>query len=410
LKTSAKGVIGRHLYSLCVASTLVASSASAIVACSGGSAHEAADAGKEGASSSDGGRSDSTPPDASGADHRVAPPDAIADGGCALGAYGEAVELQCAGLYSDWPTKTVSPENKAFVPGLQLWSDGAEKNRWVYLPPGQKIDTSNMDEWMFPVGTKLWKEFRLPIGAATTLTRIETRLLWKKAVGTWYRTTYRWSADGETSAKELTSGELDANGNGYEVPAQIECNTCHNGRADGVLGFEALGLSLPSASLVTIATLESDDLLTAPPTSALTVPGDAVQAAALGWLHVNCGTACHNRGSGDALGSGFFTRLDVATLGSVEATDTYTTGWNVQTKAYEIPDASTSYRLHSCDPGGSASYYRTSRRDGVDGTPYGTQMPKIDTHKVDEAGVAELGAWIDESCDGGGATDGGVSP
>jgi hypothetical protein len=223
----------------------------------------------------------------------------------------------------------------------------------------------------------------------------------KQAPSTWYRTTYRWSADGETSATELTQGEYDANGDGYQIPSQFMCNTCHNGREDGVLGFEAVGLAAPGASLVTLATLEEAGLLTAPPSSPPTIPGDAVQAAALGWMHVNCGTACHNDGMGEARSTGFLTRLDVATLATVETTDTYTTGWNVATTGYDIPDAAATYRFHACDVGESATYYRANHRDGVDGTTYGTQMPPIDSHKVDEAGVAELGAFINDNCDGG---------
>src|ERR1019366_5145150 len=69
---------------------------------------------------------------------------------------------------------------------------GGDKTRWIYLPPGQKIDTTDMDEWTFPVGTKIFKEFSLPQGDASPGTRIETRLLWKHAPKTWYRTTYAW--------------------------------------------------------------------------------------------------------------------------------------------------------------------------------------------------------------------------
>ena len=113
------------------------------------------------------------------------------DSGCAVGTAGEALHLACAGLYSDWPTKTVAPDFRPFVPGLTLWSDGADKTRWVHLPPGQRIDTSNMDAWTFPVGTKLFKEFRLPVAGSPGRRRIETRMLWKQAEGSWFRTTYR---------------------------------------------------------------------------------------------------------------------------------------------------------------------------------------------------------------------------
>jgi hypothetical protein len=147
--------------------------------------------------------------------------------------------------------------------------------------------------------------------------------------------------------------------------------------------------------------LKAAGLLSNPPTSALTVPGDPTAAAALEYLHANCGTACHNGGNGEAKSSGFLTRLDVATLSTVQTTDSYTTGWNVPAATYHIPDAGTTYRLHACDVASSAAYYRAAHRDGLNGTPPQTQMPPIDTHAIDDAGLAVLAAWINEGCDGG---------
>jgi hypothetical protein len=388
---------------------LGAAGAAALAACSQGSSH--------GTSAGDGGADDASTSDVSTSDGPSSGDSATGDGGeagenldagipldsgdCGVGASGEATELRCAGLYSDWASKTIAPGIVQYAPGLQLWSDGAIKTRWAQLPAGQKIDTSNMDEWTFPVGTKFWKEFRMPSSDGGTV-RIETRLIWKQsASGTWYRTTYRWSNDGETSATELTAGELDANGAGYEVPSQYECADCHQGRLDNVLGFEAVGLSAPGTTGITLADLVEAGVLTAPPAGPLTVPGNAVESAALGWLHVNCGQACHNGGNGLGGPSGLLMRLDVATLASVQATDTYTTGWNQQAATYTIPTANTTYRLHACDVAESAVYYRASVRDGVNGITFGNQMPTIDTHKVDDAGLAILSAWINEGCDGG---------
>ncbi len=59
------------------------------------------------------------------------------------------------------------------IPGSTSGATAPSRLGWVYLPPGATIDTSNMDEWTFPVGTKFWKEFVV----AGVLT--ETRLLHK---------------------------------------------------------------------------------------------------------------------------------------------------------------------------------------------------------------------------------------
>ena len=317
---------------------------------------------------------------------------------CQTGANGQATELRCTGLYSDWATKTVASGVRQYDPGLHLWSDGANKTRWLYLPPGTKIDTTDMDEWTFPTGTKVWKEFA--VGGA----RLETRLLWKRPNRGWYFTTYRWSSDG-ASTTELTTGELDAGGTGFEIPTQSACHDCHDGRLDAVLGIEAVALSTPQASGVTISTLVAGNLLTAPPSSPVTIPGDATEAAALGYLHMNCGTSCHNRVNGPAGYTGLQMRLDVGTLASVMTTDTWTTGMGVHAN-FPVTGLTNPKNFAPCDPDHSSSYYRMNRRDGVDGTPSGVQMPPKITHKVDAEGVALIGAWLSglSQCSASGTT------
>ena len=50
----------------------------------------------------------------------------------------------------------------------------------MFPPKDKKIDTENMDRWVFPVGTKVWKQFSLD-GV-----KLETRLLEKREDG-WFR-------------------------------------------------------------------------------------------------------------------------------------------------------------------------------------------------------------------------------
>src|SRR6187551_3736871 len=77
----------------------------------------------------------------------------------------------------------------AFTPQFELWSDGADKRRWIWLPPDTQIDSSDMDAWVFPHGTKLWKEF------SRDGVRVETRLIQKSATGSWSMVAYQWRAD-----------------------------------------------------------------------------------------------------------------------------------------------------------------------------------------------------------------------
>jgi hypothetical protein len=338
------------------------------------------------------GSADGAPQDAGAASDGAA--DAAS---CALGDQGEPLDLSCTGLYTDWASKTVSPDVLAYDPGLHLWSDGADKNRWIWLPPGTQIDTSDMDEWTFPAGTKIWKEFSF------NGQRVETRLLWKSSVAAWYLTTYRWSAD-QTTAPEFTEGALNVNGQGYEIPPQTACTTCHNGRLDEVLGFEAVTLSSPLATGFTMSPLVSGNWLTNPPAMPLVIPGSATTSAALGYLHINCGTSCHNRGNGNASKTGFYTRLEVSQLvdGGVEATDTWQTGVKIS-GLYKIPGVATTYRLDPNDVNASSVYYRMDHRDPADagdgGDASAVQMPPLATHMVDEAGVASIAAWINAGCE-----------
>jgi hypothetical protein len=328
--------------------------------------------------------------------------DASDAGNCTIDSTsGEPTDLRCTGLYSDWATKTVDPANVEYDPGLRLWSDGAVKSRWIWLPPGTQIDTSNMDEWIFPVGTKFWKQF------VVNGQFVETRLLHKQAASGWAMVTYRWSSDLSKATIEppgQDGGVLNVNDAGYEIPSRDKCIQCHQGRIDSVLGFEAVSLASPQASGYRMSDLVSQGLVTNAPAGSLDVPGDAVEAAALGYLHANCGTTCHNSNRGLAHTTGFYMRLDVAKLGSVMATDTYTTGWGKSTVTSQFAGQGVTKRLVACSPTTSCVYYRASHRDGIN-APTGTQMPPIDTHAVDPNGLATIAAWINEGCAADSGTD-----
>lgn len=80
-------------------------------------------------------------------------------------------QLSATGLFADVATGTLAPDVHTFEPSFALWSDGAEKRRWIWIPPGTTIDATDPDDWSFPVGTKFWKEF------SRDGVRVETRLL-----------------------------------------------------------------------------------------------------------------------------------------------------------------------------------------------------------------------------------------
>src|SRR5688572_23474543 len=63
--------------------------------------------------------------------------------------------LRETGLYADAAMRAVAATNLPFAPQYPLWTDGAQKRRWIYLPPGTTIDASNPDAWQFPIGTRV---------------------------------------------------------------------------------------------------------------------------------------------------------------------------------------------------------------------------------------------------------------
>ena len=46
-----------------------------------------------------------------------------------------------------------------YEPQYQAYSDGADKKRWIYFPPGQQMITKDLDNWIFSKGTVIFKEF-----------------------------------------------------------------------------------------------------------------------------------------------------------------------------------------------------------------------------------------------------------
>jgi hypothetical protein len=332
------------------------------------------------------------------ADDGGADASAAGDGGCPDDG-GVPDDLACTGLYSDWATKTIASDAVAYTPALVFWSDGAIKTRWLYLPPGATIDTSDMDNWVFPVGTKIWKTFAL----GTQI--VETRLIWKQAQG-WVFLDYRWSADG-SSATRLDDGETNVNGTTYEIPATSVCIQCHGGRADSVLGVDLLGLGLAGAQGVTLATLAAQGSFTKnPPQTTISIPEDSTMkaAAALGWLHVNCGSSCHTAGA-----QGGATRLYLKLLAgqisgadggpaSVTALDSSTTTVNVLSNV--TPNGHQYKRIAPGDSADSLVPLMALSRNGESDGGF-TQMPPIVSHVPDVVGEAPVSAWIDALGDAG---------
>ncbi len=316
-----------------------------------------------------------------------------------LQADGLHMHLDCSGLYTDFAAKTVAPENKPYTPGVQFWSDGAIKSRFLYLPPGAKIDITSFDEWTFPDGTRVWKEFK--VGGK----RLETRLF-AKIKGSWQHTTYRWN-DAETDAVRKDNGEkvvIPGQTAVYEIPNTGQCDYCHMGRTDSLLGVEAVSLGLASAQGITLASLAADGRFSAtPPATTFAFPEDTTlrAAPAVGWLHANCG-GCHNSNPNAAaafVGLRFLVRPsqlrpDGGTA-AVTDLDVWTTAVNVDSSRTNV-DAGVPYkRIAPQHPELSLASILSGRRaTGTEEPTTDIQMPPLVTRQVDTVGHGLLDAWI----------------
>ena len=75
----------------------------------------------------------------------------------------------------------------------QLWSDGAEKRRWMAVPDGEVVTVDAEHQLQFPVGTVLVKSF------SRDGQRLETRLMVHHDEDGWAGYSYAWSPDGTTA-------------------------------------------------------------------------------------------------------------------------------------------------------------------------------------------------------------------
>jgi hypothetical protein len=312
-------------------------------------------------------------------------------------AHGDALptRLSDTGLFAADSHDRVNDGVLAFAPQYPLWTDGASKRRWIRLPPGSAIDAGDPDAWVFPAGTRLWKEF----GYGRP---VETRLVERRTDGAWRFATYLWRADGSDADLAAEDGAVvdvpGAPGGRYIVPSRNDCRACHEGAAVPVLGFSALQLSpdrdprAPHADpvgpgMVDLASLAAAGLIVNLPRSLIATPprvraADPQARAALGYLHANCGH-CHNHaGALDGLEMVLAQRV-APDIDSVAAT------------LESLLGRSSRFRPHGAE---------TAQRIAADGqhmltlrmrttNPF-ARMPPLGVQVVDETGIALVEAWV----------------
>jgi uncharacterized repeat protein (TIGR03806 family) len=260
----------------------------------------AMDAGADGRVSvdvSDDGAAPADAPDARPAPTCRPPPEPVAAGLAGLPA--RLSETGC--FAADDPTRPVA-ELIPYAVNVPLWSDGADKERWLALPEGGRIEVKPDGDWELPPGTVLLKTFRVH-GR-----RVETRFFVRHPGGAWSGYTYAWNEAG-TDAALLDEGSQRAplgEGGTWHFPSRAECNNCHTPAAGFSLGLETAQLDRPLAAggRNQIEVLAERGLFTAPPARGGPLPAPDDQAAPLetrarAYLHANC-AGCHRPGVGNS--------------------------------------------------------------------------------------------------------------
>lgn len=298
------------------------------------------------------------------------------------------VTLESTGLYSDFANQVIAPDILEYTPAYPLWTDGEVKRRWVMLPASTTIDTSNMDFWTYPVGTKLWKQFATPEGLL-----LETRYMEKRGPlqSDWYHMAFAWNME-QSAAFELPNGDINVLGTSFDIPSQRDCRKCHERQPDFVIGFSALQLAHEETG-VNLASLVSDNRLSANPPGIspyYALPGDATDQAVLGYLHGNCG-GCHHADSDVKDTTNLRLRLEVDNLATLEATTVFSTTVGIAPLLSGLPGPTpVTALIEPGSPDASAIYVRMNLRDGSGGQ----QMPPRGTEVVDADAMVDLAAWI----------------
>lgn len=283
-----------------------------------------------------------------------------------------------------------------------LYTDYAEKTRFIRLPKGTAVSYAASGVLDFPIGTLLIKNFyysadyRKP-GIQKDI--IETRLLVKESAG-WKAMTYVWNEDQTDAHLEIAGDDkmvhfMDAKGVAqqvrYVIPNQNQCKGCHNqndqlmpiGPAISRLNGD---LNYPTGTENQIDYWKAHGMLVNVPDKKF-IPRSAVwnnpatgdlNARARAYLDINCGH-CHRR-EGPAQTSGLFLQESV--------TDPTALGIN---KTPVAAGKGSGGRMVDILPGnaeGSILWYRMQT------TAPGERMPELGRNLVHKKGLALITEWI----------------
>jgi uncharacterized repeat protein (TIGR03806 family) len=283
-----------------------------------------------------------------------------------------------------------------------LFSDYAEKLRFVKLPAGQAAQYNATEVMDFPVGTTIIKTFYFPTDFrdATKGRRLmETRLLVREQLG-WKGLEYVWNDDQtdailEVAGDRKTVNYVDAEGRKHEqeyvMPNLNQCKSCHNRnevmtpigpsarQLNGLFDYERGGdnqlLTWQKQGLLTnlpdLASVPKAPVWNDPSTGTL---NDRTRI----WLDINCAHCHRPEGPASTSGLNLSVHEQNPAVWGVNKTPV-AAGRGSGNRRYDIvpgyPDQSILvYRLESTDPG--------------------VMMPEVSRKVTHREGVALVREWI----------------
>lgn len=305
------------------------------------------------------------------------------------------------GLFDDLAGQKPAAGVTPFDLATPLFSDGALKRRFVYLPEGTSATYIADEALEFPVGAALIKSFAFPAdfrAPEKDVQLIETRLLIRQESG-WQAWAYVWNA-GQTDAElkivgaKVDVATVDKNGAAlnftYAVPNKNQCKACHSVNGELVpLGPKARNLNrdldYTASTENQLTHWVANGMLTGAPAVAdiLAVPNwlDTAQpldARARAWLDVNC-AHCHRR-EGPASNSGLFLTYGEPPGPAI--------GLGKRPVAAGKGSGGREFDVAPGEPDNSILLFR------VESTEPGVMMPELGRHLADPDGVALLRDWI----------------
>ena len=311
-----------------------------------------------------------------------------------------AATLSAYRLFRDAGARDPNARVTPYDLNTALYSDGALKFRYVYVPAGAQAQYNAEGVFEFPVGTVLVKTFAFAedMRAPTRNVRfLETRLLIRRASG-WVALPYVWNAEqtearlsviGADVAVNFTNEEGQAIALDWAVPNVNQCSGCHarNGELTPI-GPSARNLNrdfaYASGETSQIGYWSGAGLLSGLPARAdprvpnAYDPAEPLAQRARAYLDVNC-AHCHNP-EGPAHTSG----LDLSWSQSDPAL------WGVLKRPVAAGRGSAGFEF-SIEPGHPERSILVHRMQSTDP---GVMMPELGRTLVDERGVALIQEWI----------------